>query len=162
MVIFNSFLYVYQRVYPINIPLNPIKPPFSYGFPMVFLWFSLNAVSPKEPWPFCQVSRLEAQILEARKKLGGRSAWWRFMGTQGYPIQIQTPWTLGSTWFELFDSFFKNRLTTSWIQNWPFSRLFLEFRRHFLTHVHIAALRVADRIYPGKVAACWPCLNTGG
>ena len=22
------------------IPLNPIKPPFSYGFPMVFLWFS--------------------------------------------------------------------------------------------------------------------------
>ena len=21
-------------------PSNPIKPPFSYGFPMVFLWFS--------------------------------------------------------------------------------------------------------------------------
>ena len=35
--IFHSFLYVYQRVYPINIPLNPIKPPFSYGFPMVFM-----------------------------------------------------------------------------------------------------------------------------
>ena len=33
---FHSFVYVYQRV----IPLNPIKPPFSYGFPMVFLWFS--------------------------------------------------------------------------------------------------------------------------
>ena len=31
---------VHQRVYPIKIPLNPIKPPFSYGFPMVFLWFS--------------------------------------------------------------------------------------------------------------------------
>ena len=28
---------VYQAGY---IPLNPIKPPFSYGFPMVFLWFS--------------------------------------------------------------------------------------------------------------------------
>ena len=27
----------YQRVYPINIPLNPIKPPFSYGFPPVSL-----------------------------------------------------------------------------------------------------------------------------
>ena len=38
MAIFNSFLYVHQRVNPINIPLNPIKPPFSYGFPMVFLW----------------------------------------------------------------------------------------------------------------------------
>ena len=25
------------RVNPIKIPLNPIKPPFSYGFPMVFL-----------------------------------------------------------------------------------------------------------------------------
>ena len=35
MAIFHSFLYVHQRVYPINIPLNPIKPPFSYGFPMV-------------------------------------------------------------------------------------------------------------------------------
>ena len=23
-----------------SIPLNPIKPPSSYGFPMVFLWFS--------------------------------------------------------------------------------------------------------------------------
>ena len=39
---------VYQRVYPINIllnpiksHLNPIKPPFSYGFPMVF--FSTSA-----------------------------------------------------------------------------------------------------------------------
>ena len=40
MAIFNCFLYVHQRVTPINIPLNPIKPPFSYGFPMVFLWFS--------------------------------------------------------------------------------------------------------------------------
>ena len=35
---------------------------------------ALNAVSPKEPWPFCQVSRLEAQILKAtetrRRALG--------------------------------------------------------------------------------------------
>ena len=38
--IFNRYVTNYQRVYPINIPLNPIKPPFSYGFPMVFLWFS--------------------------------------------------------------------------------------------------------------------------
>ena len=34
--IFNSKLLVHQAGY---IPLNPIKPPFSYGFPMVFLWF---------------------------------------------------------------------------------------------------------------------------
>ena len=27
-------------VYVPKTPLNPIKPPFSYGFPMVFLWFS--------------------------------------------------------------------------------------------------------------------------
>ena len=26
---------------------------------------ALHAVAAKEPWPFCQVSRLEAQILEA-------------------------------------------------------------------------------------------------
>ena len=32
---FHSYVTVYQRVNPINIPLNPIKPPFSYGFPMV-------------------------------------------------------------------------------------------------------------------------------
>jgi hypothetical protein len=32
MAIFNSFLHVYQKV-------NLTKPPFSYGFPMVFLWF---------------------------------------------------------------------------------------------------------------------------
>ena len=33
MAIFNSNLLVITRGY---IPLNPIKPPFSYGFPMVF------------------------------------------------------------------------------------------------------------------------------
>ena len=32
---FSIAMLVYQRVYPINIPLNPIKPPFSYGFPKV-------------------------------------------------------------------------------------------------------------------------------
>ena len=36
MAIFHSFLYVHQRVYHHKIPLNPIKPPFSYGFPMVY------------------------------------------------------------------------------------------------------------------------------
>ena len=38
-----------QRVYPIRshkIPLNPIKPPFSYGFPMVFLWFKIMLQQP--------------------------------------------------------------------------------------------------------------------
>ena len=33
--IFNSYVSHYQRVNPIKIPLNPIKPSFSYGFPMV-------------------------------------------------------------------------------------------------------------------------------
>ena len=37
---------VHHRVNPIKIPLNPLKPPFSYGFPMVFLWFLLLQ------WPF--------------------------------------------------------------------------------------------------------------
>ena len=36
MVIFNSYVSHYQRVYPIKSPLNPIKTPFSHGFPMVF------------------------------------------------------------------------------------------------------------------------------
>ena len=43
MAMFNSLLYVHQRVNPIKIPLNPIKPQFSYGFPMVFLWFSYDS-----------------------------------------------------------------------------------------------------------------------
>ena len=30
---------VYQRV---NRPSHPIKPPFSYGFPVVFLWFTIH------------------------------------------------------------------------------------------------------------------------
>ena len=37
MAIFNSYFDI-TRGY---IPLNPIKPPFSYGFPMVFLYISL-------------------------------------------------------------------------------------------------------------------------
>ena len=36
----DSYVTVYQMLYPIKSPLNPIKPPFSYGFPMVFLWLS--------------------------------------------------------------------------------------------------------------------------
>ena len=30
----------FPMTFPWYIPLYPIKPPFSYGFPMVFLWFS--------------------------------------------------------------------------------------------------------------------------
>ena len=33
------------------IPLNPIKPPFSYGFPMVFLWFIVSPNKPTEKKP---------------------------------------------------------------------------------------------------------------
>ena len=36
MAIFNSYVSHYQRVNPIH---NPIQPPFSYGFPMVFHGF---------------------------------------------------------------------------------------------------------------------------
>ena len=39
MVIFNSYISHYQRVNPCKSHENPIKPSFSYGFPMVFLWF---------------------------------------------------------------------------------------------------------------------------
>ena len=37
MAIFNSYVGHYQRVNPIP---NPIKTPFSYGFPMLSLWVS--------------------------------------------------------------------------------------------------------------------------
>ena len=40
MAIFNSYVNVYQRVLP---PLNHIKPPFSYGFPMVFHYQRVTA-----------------------------------------------------------------------------------------------------------------------
>ena len=36
---FSIVMLVITRGY---IPLNQIKPPFSYGFPMVFLWFSIG------------------------------------------------------------------------------------------------------------------------
>ena len=39
---FSIAMLVYQRVNTIKSPLNPIKPPFSYGFPMVFLWFVIT------------------------------------------------------------------------------------------------------------------------
>ena len=37
-----GIIYTYIILYHISMifPLNPIKSPFSYGFPMVFLWFS--------------------------------------------------------------------------------------------------------------------------
>ena len=38
----------HQRV---NHPLNPIKPPFSYGFPMVLFSFPSHLNSPSEIWP---------------------------------------------------------------------------------------------------------------
>ena len=47
MAIFQLYVSHSQKVNPINIllnhikpPLNPINPPFSYDFPMVFLWSS--------------------------------------------------------------------------------------------------------------------------
>ena len=40
MAIFNCKTVSSPEGKPSYIPLNPIKPPFSYGFPMVFLWFS--------------------------------------------------------------------------------------------------------------------------
>ena len=43
MLIFHSYVSLPEGIYTNkshSIPLNPIKPPFSYGFPMVFLWFS--------------------------------------------------------------------------------------------------------------------------
>jgi len=40
MVDLSIAMLVYQRV---NLPLNPIKPPFSYGFPMVFQWLNVES-----------------------------------------------------------------------------------------------------------------------
>ena len=39
----HGYVTVYQAGYILFNPItNPIKPPFSYGFPMVFLWFTRN------------------------------------------------------------------------------------------------------------------------
>ena len=51
MVIFNSYFDI-TRGYS---PLNPIKPPFSYGFPMIFLWFGCQ----HDSWPMTQIPHLE-------------------------------------------------------------------------------------------------------
>ena len=48
MTIFNSFVSHYQKV---NHPLNPIKPPFSYGCPMVFSPYAAFAGFPLTHWP---------------------------------------------------------------------------------------------------------------
>ena len=72
MAIFNSYFDI-TRGY---IPLNPIKshekPPFSYGFPMVFLWFSYDfqrnklfpiAESPSKLGPYKKKQRNVATVL---------------------------------------------------------------------------------------------------
>ena len=66
--IFNSYVTNYQRVHH---PLNPIKPPFSYGFPMVFLWFS---ILPEDKKPFGSPWFTLGHLLEQYpKKLPGDS-----------------------------------------------------------------------------------------
>ena len=41
-----KFEFDHKVGYLIKNPLNPIKPPFSYGFPMVFLWQMMVFVPP--------------------------------------------------------------------------------------------------------------------
>ena len=38
MEMFHNYVNVYQMVNPIKIPLDPIKPPFSYSFPLNFCY----------------------------------------------------------------------------------------------------------------------------
>ena len=67
MVIFNSYVSHYQRVYPIKSHIHPIKPPFSYGFPMVFGGSLLSSKSwmprrcPVEGWASGSMGRRGAQ-----------------------------------------------------------------------------------------------------
>ena len=42
--IYGKINVMFQTTNQLSIPLNPIKPPFSYGFPMVFPWFSYQPV----------------------------------------------------------------------------------------------------------------------
>ena len=53
MAIFDRFLYVHQRVYPINIPLNPFKSHQTTIFLWFFLWFSIAMlVHQRVSWPY--------------------------------------------------------------------------------------------------------------
>ena len=57
-------------------PLNPIKPAFSYGFPMVFLWFSFTRGCWSMGWSIQSHTRLTLEALEV--------AWW----TPGFPVAM--------------------------------------------------------------------------
>ena len=75
MVIFHSNMLVYQRVYPIIIPLDPIKPPFSYvnGHFRILDWRYLPYIRPifqayvreypHKIWPY-MVQYLHFRILD--------------------------------------------------------------------------------------------------
>ena len=99
MAIFNRFLLVYQRVYPINIPLNhykiplnPIKPPFSYGFPMVSQVFPGPRATRAGGRPHHRGQRLVAE-----RWRGGAGAAERQQGA-GHGHQPRGTWLGGDGW----------------------------------------------------------------
>ena len=67
MAIFNGYVKNYQMVNPLKSPVNIITPPFSYGFPMVFI--SDNATKTKrgsrlfgaQPLRECHTSQLSPE-----------------------------------------------------------------------------------------------------
>ena len=96
MVIFHSYVTNYQRVNPIH---NPIKPPFSYGFPMVSLWFPYGFVGKHASttvriWLWTHIPSVGVRTLMARRlsirpagmvMQGPRPAWERSGELVGFP-----------------------------------------------------------------------------
>ena len=59
-------------VYP---NLNPIQPPFSYGFPMVFLWFSYGFHEKMDQFPLAlPISNHRVDVSEFRVELEASDA----------------------------------------------------------------------------------------
>ena len=72
MAIFNSFLYVHQRVYPINIPLNHYKVPLNH-YKSTIIGTIQPLVCSHQPWleamaPMAHQGELQ-RIQEERRKL---------------------------------------------------------------------------------------------
>jgi hypothetical protein len=77
MVIFNSYLYVYQRVYPINIPLNHYKIPLNHyniqrvTHPHLFVLASSVAIRvsswPSGMWPRRRSERIVMWLKQCHK-----------------------------------------------------------------------------------------------
>ena len=77
------------------IPLNPIKPPFSYGFPMVWSYSEIPIGHPESNC-HCHLNRIRGVVRQgAMRKINQRNSWWvvRFCG---WKIIIDIPFICDS------------------------------------------------------------------